>query len=215
VGLALAPDGKRVLARLEPGGGKPAELVLLPTGPGEIERLKTGSTEVEGWGGFLPDGRSIVFSSGRWAVGGTRIYRLDLAGGTPRAIGPEGISLWPYSSVVSPDGRFVLGRRARGDRAVATLIPLNGGEPRDIPGWGEGRPVQWSADSRSLYVIAFSGEAWLVDIESGKKQLWKILARGFAPGIGQNRLRVTPDGKSYVYSVPRAFSELYLVEGLR
>jgi eukaryotic-like serine/threonine-protein kinase len=215
VGLALAPDGKRVLARLEPGGDKPAELVLLPTGPGEVERLKTGSIPVKGWGGFLPDGRSIVFASGSWAVGGNRIYRLELSGGAPRPIGPEGTSLWPYASPVSPDGRFVLGRRTRADRAVASLIPLDGSEPRDIPNWSGGSPVQWSADGRSLYVSTFSGEAWLVDIESGKRRLWKTLAPGFSPGMGQNRLRVTTDGKAYVYSMPRAFSELYLVEGLR
>jgi len=92
---------------------------------------------------------------------------------------------------------------------------LDGGEPREIPGWSGGSPVQWSADGRSLYVSTFSGEAWLVDIESGKRRLWKTLAPGFGPGAGQNRLRVTPDGKAYVYSMPRAFSELYLVEGLR
>jgi eukaryotic-like serine/threonine-protein kinase len=215
VGFALAPDGKSVLARLEPGGGKPAELVLLPTGPGEIQRLKTGSTPVSGWGSFLPDGRSIVFSSGRWADGATRIYRLDLSGGAPRPIGPEGTSLWPYSTAVSPDGRFVLARQKRADRAVASLLPLDGGEPREIPGWSGGSPVQWSVDGRSLYVSTFSGEAWLVDIESGQKRLWKTFAPGFGPGAGQNRLRVTPDGKAYVYSMPRAFSELYLVEGLR
>jgi serine/threonine protein kinase/Tol biopolymer transport system component len=215
VGFALAPDGKSVLARLEPGGGKPEDLALLPTGPGEIQRLKTGSIPVGGWGGFLPDGKSIVFASGRWAVGGARIYRLDLSGGAPRPIGPAGTSLWPFATAVSPDGKFVVARRALGGRAVATLLPLDGGDPREIPGWGGGSPVQWTADSRSLYVSAFSGEAWLVDIETGKKRLWKTFAPGVGPGLNQNRLRVTPDGKAYVYSLPRAFSELYLVEGLR
>src|SRR5262249_45954509 len=155
----------------------------------------------------LPDGRSIVFASGNLAEGTNRIYRLDLSGGAPRPIGPEGTSLWPYASAVSPDGRFVLGRRGRGgETSVAGPLPLDGGPPRDIPGWSRGSPVEWSADSRSVYVITFSGEAWLVDVATGKRRLWKILAPGISPGMGQNRLRVTPDGKAYVYSSPRAFS---------
>jgi hypothetical protein len=56
-------------------------------------------------------------------------------------------------------------------------------------------------------------KVWLVDVDTGEKRLWKEIAVE-TPG-GALRLRITPDGKSYVYRTIRVFSALYLVEGLR
>ncbi len=216
VGLALSPDGKRVLARVEPAAGKPAALVLLPTGPGDVQRLETGSLEGFGWGAFLPDGKKILFSIGGPRAGSGRIYLLDLAGGAPRPIGTEGTSLWPFASPVSPDGRFLFVLRAGAQGpGVASILPLEGGEPRAIPGWSGGSPVQWTADGRSIYVSSFSGEVLLVDVETGRTRLWRKIAPSVGVGLGQNRVRITPDGGAYVYNMPRVFSQLYLVEGLR
>ncbi len=218
-GLALSPDGTRVLARRDAGGGKPA-LVLLPTGPGEVEALETGSLDPTGWGAFLPDGRSILFSTGGENPGAGRIYLLGPSRGVPRPVGPEGTTLWPYASAVSPDGRFVLGRRASGNGpGVPSILPLNGGEPREVPGWREGVPVQWSANGRSIYVagglFSFgSSEAWIVDVETGRRRPWKtLIPKGAYSVLG--RLRLTPDGTAYAYNTRRFYSELYLVEGLR
>jgi eukaryotic-like serine/threonine-protein kinase len=216
LGMALAPDGKRVLAKLEPGRGKPDALVLLPTGPGETVTLKAGSFAVFGWGAFLPDGRGIVFSA-RAAQGPWRIYALDLSDGKPRPIGPEGASIWPFSSPVSPDGQFVIGRRPSAKwPELPSIVPVAGGEPREIPDWSGGVPAQWTADGRALYVYrAPERQVWLVDVETGKARLWKQLPRVSGWGVRLSRFRVTPDGKAYVYTTVRASSALYLVEGLR
>jgi Tol biopolymer transport system component len=216
VGLALSPDGKRVLAKLEPGEGKPASLLLMPTGPGQVETLKTGSFESFGWGAFLPDGRRIVFSA-TGSNGLSRTHVLDPSGGAPRAIGPEGVSLFAFSSPLSPDGRFVLGRRASAEGpGLPVVIPLDGGEPRAIPDWKGGWPVQWTADGRALYVhVMPRREVVLVDVETGKTKLWRELSPVALGSPFPRRFRVTPDGKAYVYTTPRVFSALYLVEGLR
>jgi dipeptidyl aminopeptidase/acylaminoacyl peptidase len=216
LGMALAPDGKRVLAKVEPGRGKPDALVLLPTGPGETETLKTGSFTVFGWGAFLPEGRGIVFSA-RAAQGPWRIYALDLSGGKPRPIGPEGTTIWQFSSPVSPDGRFVIGHRPSAKwPELPSIIPVAGGEPREIPDWTGGVPAQWAADGRALYVYrAPERQVWLVDVQTGKARLWKELPRITGWGGHLSRFRITPAGRAYVYTTTQASSELYLVEGLR
>jgi Tol biopolymer transport system component len=215
-GFALSPDGKRVLARVEAKKGQPAALILMPTGPGPVETLKTGDFLAFDWGAFLPDGRRIVFSAAdKSGVG--RIYVLDLLGGTPRPIGPEGATLWPFTSAVSPNGRLLIGRRVRSDGiSVPIVVPVDGGESRAIPDWKLGWPVQWTADGRALYVYVMpTGEVWLVDTETGKRRLWKVTPSPILGGPTQGRFRTTPDGRAYVYPNSRAFSALYLVEGLR
>ena len=214
-GLALSPDGRKVLAKLEPAGG-PATLLLLPTGPGPVETLKTGPFESFDWAAFLPGGRGFVFSA-TGSGGSSRIYVMDSRDGKPRPIGPDRATLWTFASPVSPDGRYLLGRRpATNGPGHAILIPLNGGGARDVPGWESGWPVQWTADGRALYVyVGRSQEVQLVDVETGKSKLWRQFPPAAQSPELRRRFRITPDGKAYVYTTARVFSELYLVEGLR
>jgi Tol biopolymer transport system component len=218
VGLALSPNGKNVLAKLGPGRGKPASLMRMPTGAGAVETLKTGSFETFGWAAFLSDGRRIVFSAAG-SNGVSRIYVLDPSAGPPRSIGPEGASLWQYANAVSPDGRYLIGRLPSPEGpGLPVLIPIDGGESRAIPDWKSGWPVQWTADARSIYVSSTRPPQWevqIVNAETGKAKLWKELPPTMPVGTFPRRFRVTPDGKAYVYTIPRVFSSLYLTEGLR
>ena len=210
-GLALSSDGKWVLASLDSSGQKPPSLLLLPTGPGQTRVLKNGGLADYGWGAFLPDGKRIIFGA-HPSGGKSRLYMQEIPEGDPRPFGPEGAAIWEWSSPVSPDGRFVVARL--GARAV--LCPLEGAAVRPIPGVdvaSEDRPSQWTSDGRSLYVSRI-GEprVWLVDVATGQRRLWKEIQ----PTAGRFfRMRVTPDGRSYVYTTQRFLSELYVVEGLR
>jgi hypothetical protein len=56
-------------------------------------------------------------------------------------------------------------------------------------------------------------QVFLLDLETGQKRLWKELP--LDESAGGVRVRVTPDGRSYVYSTIVSVGELYLVEGLR
>ena len=218
VGLALSPDGKKVLAKVEPGQGKPASLMMMPTGAGAFETLKTGSFETFGWAAFLSDGPKIVFSAAG-SGGASRIYVLDPSGGAPRPIGPEAASLWPYANAVSPDGRYLIGRLPSPEvPGLPILIPVDGGESRAIPDWKGGWPIQWTADGRSIYVFfprPSEPEVQLVNVETGKAKPWREFPSTIPVATLPRRFRVTPDGKAYVYTLPRVFSALYLVEGLR
>ena len=57
-------------------------------------------------------------------------------------------------------------------------------------------------------------EVLIVDVETGKTKLWRELFQ-MASTAFPRRFRVTPDGRAYVYTNPRVFSALYLVDGLR
>ena len=207
-GLALSPDGGWVLGRTK----KPDGLVLLPTGAGPSGALDVGGLKDFQWGAWLPDGKSVVFSASAGPEP-TRIYVQGVAGGKPRAISPPGVRLLRYTNPVSPDGKHVVGA-AGGKHAI---YPIDGGgEPRIVAELSrEDVPIQWSSDSRSLYVGRWGDRPtriWLLDLSTGQRQLHAELPADFEGAI---RVRMTPDGKSYVRGGRSVVSELYLVEGLR
>ena len=78
----------------------------------------------------MPDGKQIVFAASENGHS-SRCYIQNLEGGAPRAVTPEGTTLFMGQKVVSPDGRTaaVIGPDGR-----AALSPLAGGAPLTIPG---------------------------------------------------------------------------------
>jgi WD40 repeat protein len=210
---ALSPDGRWALS-LTPAS--PPELELLPTGPGSPRKVP-----VEGikpvFATFLPDGRILVF---------------HLAPGEPpliSVVGPEGgrptnILIPGFSGIggiaFSPDSRL-LAYTTR-ERQV-TIVPIAGGPPRAIPGaileLNEYLD-QWSADGRYLVTVRDDdapARIWRLDIETGKKTLWKGVQPADASGlVALYSFHVTRDGRSYAYSYNRMdSSDLYVVEGLK
>jgi Tol biopolymer transport system component len=211
-GLALSPDGRSVLAVLDPEGAEGSRLVLLPTGAGEPRTLELGPIVSILGGRFFPDGKSVVFW-GAEAGKSRRLWVSDLAGGEPRPISPEGMG---NASAVRPDGRAVA---ASFDRQIR-LFPVEGGEPRVIPGQEAGDlPVCWDDDGRSLYVYHptdVSLKVYRVDVESGRRELWKSIDPTDTAGANRiGNLLMAPAAGSYTYGVQRSFSDLYVVEGLR
>src|SRR5262249_30613797 len=135
--LALSPDGRWALATVH---GSKTKLQLLPTGPGEPRSLDLSRGRPEGEGSFglaqdvavafFPDSKGLVgagFEKGH----GKRLYAVDLAGGEPRAIGPEGAFFTNGAHRTSPDGKYV---PAFGPDEMAYLFPLVGGpDARGLP----------------------------------------------------------------------------------
>jgi hypothetical protein len=78
---------------------------------------------------------------------------------------------------------------------------------------------RWSSDGRSLFVynpVARPGIVDLVDIQSGKRTLWKEFHPPDPAGVLQiEPFVISSDGASYVYSYRRLLDELYLVTGLK
>jgi len=211
MGLALSPDKNWVLAVFPAGAGKPARLVLLPTGPGEPRELPLQKLEPES-GAFTPDGKRVIFDA-ESPDGVSRLYVQDIVSGDARAFAADGY-LMDYASPVSPDGRSVIGYR----KGLAYVYPLDGGgEGRAVPGVARAdRVVQWSADSRSVYFYTpreRPPKVYLLDLATGQKRLWKEFP--LDESEARIRVRVTPDGRFYVYGTTATRSELYLVDALR
>jgi len=137
-----------------------------------------------------------------------------VAAGHPLA--PEGVIIQTGARAISPDGRLV----AALQNGRIVLCPVEGGEPRALPGVSPGElPSGWSADGRSLYVFRrdeLPTRVFRVDVATGRKDLWKEVGPSDASGVtGIGHLMITPDGVSYVYNYVRSLSDLYLVEGLK
>ncbi len=223
-GLALSPDGRFVLA-LPAGEDYSDRLLVVPTGAGERRELRHASLQSCEAAAWFPDGRriAVVSREGRDRDRTPRRRRLfvwdvDMSA-PPRALSPQA-ELW--SPVVSPDGRIVAAAVA-GTGPV--LYPVEGGSSRRLAGGAaQDEPLRWSDDGRWLFVRRTpqyqfnTTRVWIdrIEVGTGKRQPWKELTPGDPAGTYSIRAEcITPDGKSYAYTVAAWLGELYLAEGLR
>jgi len=212
VGLEISPDARWVVATT-PRDETP-KLWLYPTGPGEKKVLSTGNLSIGPSGEFLPDGRRIVFTANEPSHG-TRLFLIDVAGGSPRPITPEGYRLIPRS--ISPDGKRVI---VLGPDRKRYFYPLEGGEPQPIPGLlPDETPWGWSGDGRFLYVgrrREIPARVSKLDVQTGKREPWRELMPADGAGIVNiSPVLATPDGSGYVYGYFRTLSDMYVVDGLK
>ena len=208
--VALSPDGKWVVSQTTTA---PSQLVLLPTGPGDARPL-TNDSLAHAWAHWMPDGRRLIFAGSEQGKG-NRFYLLGLDGGPPKPISGEGVDALQFA--ISRDGHNVAGI---GPDGKGYLYPVEGGDARPIPGFEEGEvPIAWTTDGKAMFVTR-PGERpariMRLDVTTGQRTLWKELMPLDSAGV-QNigPIRITPDGKSYVYGFQRRLSDLYVVEGLK
>jgi Tol biopolymer transport system component len=206
---ALSPDGKWAISSSASG---PAQLTLLSVGPGPSRQIPLpGLERVQTHAHFLPDGKRVVVNGNEPGRPG-RTYMVDLSGGKPQPVTPEGV----YATLPSPDGKLLAGGTA--DYKL-DLFPLDGGPARSIPGVEPGyRVAQWSADSKALYVFQ-PGEVPLqierLDIATGKMKPVRALVPadlGGVVSIGPVITNVT--ASEFVYSYYQTLSVLYVISGV-
>ena len=207
----LSPDGKWVISILP---RNPGQVKLVPVGPGQprmiaisgLEHIQNGSAH------FLADGKRITLDASE-SGHGVRAYLVDLEGGKPIPITPEGIT----GGLVSPDGQYIFRVNDAGGVAVYATA---GGAPRTIPNLGPGFvPIQWSQDSRSVYAYLrgqVPTNVYRVDLVTGKKTLIQELKPPTNAGVVNIApVVVTRDGSRFAYSYYQVSSVLYLISGLR
>ncbi len=207
--LSLSPDGNWAASV---SVSRPDHLVYLPRGPGEPRTVHTAGLSPFSMR-WLPDGKRIVLQAsekGRLS----RLYVMEEDGGNPKPITPEAAQLqW----TVSHDGNWVAVKTPDG---APRLVPVDGGEPRSIPGLEtEDVVVTWGPDAGSVLVARGRGlprRIDLVDLDTGRSTPWKELIPADRAGmIDIGFIHFSDDGRSYVYSYRRALSTLYLATGLR
>ena len=189
-------------------------LTLYATGAGDKRVIDTGDLELQGGTSFTPDGQRVLTTANEPGRG-PRIFVVDLAGGKPRALTPEGYRA--FSRGISPDARSVA---VTGPDRRVYLYPLSGGEPTPVTGMEQDETVGgWAADGKALFVYRrrdIPGKLYRLDLATGKR----AVAREVMPADGAGVVDIapifeTPDGDSYVYGFQRTLSDLYLVDGLK
>jgi Tol biopolymer transport system component len=212
---ALSPDGKWALSVVY---SQPAELVLLPVGPGEKVTLERGPLVMYELADWLPDGKGIIFS-GNEAGKRVRAYVQAIAGGAPKPIAPEGVEVVPRG--ISADGKWVTALDAE---HKIVLYPLDGGEPRPVPGVEPGEsPIRFNTNGSALYVArsgTYPVPVYGVDVKTGRRQLLRNLDPAERAGMLPQRadrgfIHATPDGSAIAYTYVRIRGGLYLVEHAR
>jgi dipeptidyl aminopeptidase/acylaminoacyl peptidase len=208
--VSLSPDGKSVIAQTQ---ASPSQLRLLTTGAGEPKELTKDDIN-HSWAHWFPDGKRILFS-GNEPNKGVRLYVYEPAAGKASPISPEGVSGTAF--VISPDSQMVAGI---GPDQKGYLYPVNGGEPRAIPGFNPGeQPITFGSDGGSLYVYQpgdLPARVDRLDLRTGQRTLWKLLMPSDPAGVETiGPILMTPDAKTCVFGYHRMLADLYLVEGLK
>jgi Tol biopolymer transport system component len=162
---------------------------------------------------WMPDGLRFLFTA-RAKGRPFRVYVQDLSGGATRPFGPEGYGLGCF---VSPDGKVAVLNK----EGTWYFFPVEGGEPRPIPGIGPDviDVLRWNRTGRALFLRKEKGqsvEIWSLDVDSGRSERIGSIGPSDTTGaLGVDTLFLTPDGKTYAYSVQRRLSTLFVVTGLK
>jgi eukaryotic-like serine/threonine-protein kinase len=208
---ALSPDGKWALVLRQ--SMSPPDFILLPTGVGQPRALTTGNVAPNN-GLFLPDSKRLLFD-GHETGHASRIYVMNLDGGQPRAISPEGFSLGRQQSV-SPDGKRIAATTGDG----IALVSVDGGEPQLARGSQAGdQPLRWAKDGQALFVGQRGDTACAVsrlNLQTGVSTPWKSFSPGDIAGVnGASCPLIAADEQHYVFGYSRNLSDLFLVEHLK
>ena len=204
----ISPDAKWVVNRSAKGG----PLSLVPTGAGEARQLTHDSVSY-GRVRWMPDGKHLL-AEGIEPGHGPRSYMIDLVSGDSKPITPEGVS----GTLLSPDGKSIV---VHGSDGKIGIWPLDGSGMRPIPGLDSTYYVsRWSPDGASLYVASSKiqdklAKVYLVNIATGKMQLWKTFGENAAGMDGAGAPLFSADGSAYAYVYSSTLSEAYVVTGLK
>jgi len=204
----LSPDGKWASTIISN-----AHLLLLPTGAGTARQMDPSDIQ-QYWHGpsWMPDGKQIVFSANR--TGHTvQCFAQDIDGGKPRPVTPEGVTF----CLISADGKLIAGNGLAS--GGGWLYPVEGGQPRAIPGLQAGESFAWTSDPRWLYVYQWNqapAKVYRLNVLTGQRQFFREMSPPDVAGLHDiSHIYFSSDGRAYVYSYTRLLSELYLVKGLR
>jgi Tol biopolymer transport system component len=221
---SFSPDGRSVSAVIWGNAGFGAgsisasesedSIVLLPTAAGETRTIGMGNLWTIRAVAFHPDGRRLIFDAAEKGKH-ERFWVREIEGGAPRPLTPPGFYAYT-SAFLSPDGRWAAAADLD-DRLW--LIPIDGGDPRAIPGVEAGEAFAgWTGDGRAIHVFRYTDRLRIhrVDPATGARRLWK---ESFLPDAAGAQMPdpvvVARDAEAWAAGYQSLLGELYLVEGLK
>ena len=214
-GLTWTPDGGSLAVYGQDFKGR-AGVHRIDARSGDVVPIMFQSrTENLSYEGFFwsPDGSRMYYHGQLGSI-----YERDLTSGNERILvpGPPRI-VGTYqepdgkmgSISVSPDGRWIASLRseASGKSAVVVLIPVSGGEPRDLlrvnrPEWvNNNTSMPWTPDGRGILVSKITestSELLLVPIDGAAPQKLEFDANGWR-GSAWGRIKLHPDGHQLAF----------------
>jgi hypothetical protein len=187
--------------------------VLTPTGPGESRTLPLDRFDAILTAWFLDEEHLVVNAAGGGRRSGS--YLLDLPGGEPRPVTPEGLvsirGSYGHGAVIglAPDGTLA-------------RYPLQGGDPQPIAARVPlgSIPLRVSGDGRFVFLgrepVGMPYRVDRLDLATGHVTPWKTLRPDDLTGATHIvAVAITADGEAYAYTYGRYLLDLYLVEGLQ
>jgi len=167
----VSPDGRYIVATGLDNRGKP-RLWIVDTDRSSPPRQLSG---IEGDLPFFGAHGEIFFHFHESGLASAFVSRVGTDGTGLRKITDEPITLL---TGISPDRRWLLGTRFRGDNADVVAFPVDGGAPVPIflPGAAPGdSSVEWSYDGRLMFMMlqsstgsAPNGRTYVVPLLPGK-----------------------------------------------
>ncbi len=188
------PDGKKLLFNME------GSLYKIPIEGGELEKLNTGfANRNNNDHGISFDGKTLAISHHREGLpgGGSTVYVLPIAGGTPKLVTNETPSYWHGWAPNNQEVVYVAKRKGDDDYNIfkanietqkETQLTFNKGTHVDGP--------EYSPDGRFIY---YNGS------QSGTMQIWRMKPDGTSKEqltFDENNdwfPHISPDGKWMVF----------------
>jgi hypothetical protein len=164
------------------------------------------------WAWWYPDSKHLLLSASLPAAG-THCVAVDTDTSSRTPVTADGF-VCPLAP--SPDGKSLLVKDRAGRWWIA---PTTSGPTRSVA-WlaADDHPLQWDADSHSLYVqrqYLPIAKIDRLDVATGQRRPAMEIAlsdpAGFNPTV--SKLVLAPNG-SYCYSYLQGLTELYTVEGI-
>ncbi len=215
VPLVLSPDQRRVILRMPEQLNRLAVLDLASGLRTLIECDEANPLVHTEFVSFFPDGDRIVFSATD-RQGGQRIYLQALSGGKPICFAPHEHGLKMFTNrAVAPDGQRIVLMDANGRLCLYQLADSRGAPLVGLPiGFNL---ITWADCGEHLFVHrwdAVPARIYKYRLSDGHMDEWLALCPRHAAADVKRipSVRMSPDGRSYIYSVKRVSSDLYVFE---
>lgn len=167
----FTPDGKTIVYNR--AGENGSDLFSISAAGGDApHRLTSGQGTDNTLPTVSPDGRRIVFTSGR--LGRPELYIMDADGTNVNVLTDFESSEKNYRSDPdwSPDGRTIAYQeRVNGDRFQIRTVRVTGSSPKYLTSEGQNEQPSWAPDARHLvFTSDRSGQRqlWILDAESNR-----------------------------------------------